>query len=71
MWVEYPQIFDNFEEDIMKDSIFGHLGFQNHTSLLLVTYVDSPGKKMVQPDGLRVVKGAHSLGQQVERNKRL
>jgi hypothetical protein len=26
---------------------------------------------MVQPDGLREIKGAHSLGQQVEKNERL
>jgi hypothetical protein len=26
---------------------------------------------MVHPDGLKAVKGAHSLGQQVEKNERL
>jgi hypothetical protein len=55
----------------MQDSIFGQQEFHNHISEFLVTFVGSPNKRMVQPDGLRAVKGAQSLGQQVEKNERL
>jgi hypothetical protein len=40
-----------------------------HLRILGHLHVDSPDKRMVQPDGLREVKGAHSLGQQVERER--
>jgi hypothetical protein len=50
---------------------FGQLEFQKHISKFLVTCADSPDKKMVQLDGQKAVKGAHSLGQQVEKNERL
>jgi hypothetical protein len=35
----------------------------------LVTYDDNPDKIIVHPNGSRTVKGAHSLGQQVERKQ--
>jgi hypothetical protein len=55
----------------MQDSIFGQLDSGTTSQKFLVTYVDSPDKRMVHPDGLKAVKGAHSLGQQVEKNERL
>jgi hypothetical protein len=47
----------------MQDSIFRQLEFKSHISKILVACVDSLDKRMVHPNGLKVVKGAHSLGQ--------
>jgi len=49
---------------------FEQLELQNHISKSYPTYTRGPNKIMVQPNGLRTVKGVHSLGQWVERNRR-
>jgi hypothetical protein len=53
----------------MQDSIFWQLVFGTTSQKFLVTCVDSPDKRMVQLDGMKAVKGAHSLGRQVEKNE--
>jgi hypothetical protein len=55
----------------MKDFIFGQLEFQNHISEFSVTCANILDKIMVQPDGLRAVKGVLSLVQQVDRRQEI
>jgi hypothetical protein len=50
---------------------FGQLEFWDHISEFIVTYTDNPDKIMVEPNGPRALKGAHSLVQRVARNKGL
>jgi hypothetical protein len=50
---------------------FEKLEFHSHISESQPTYNGVPNKIMVQPDGMRSVKGVHSLGQRVEGNRRL
>jgi len=54
-----------------QDSIFGQLVTRTTSHKFLVAYVDSHDKILVETDGLKAVKGSHSLGQQVEKNKGL